>query len=65
MEAAKYAGIEPNDMVRFIVDYGNGVDPIEPCAAVMTFCERFAESIKVANAEITGRTPTQNEADGA
>jgi hypothetical protein len=49
MEAAKYAGIEPNDMVRFIVDYGNGVDPVEPCAAVMTFCERFAEIVKTPN----------------
>lgn len=54
MQAAEYAGIKPNDMVRFIVDYGNSIDPIEPCAAVMTFCERFAELIKAANAEVRG-----------
>lgn len=49
MKAAKLAGIKPNDMVRFIVDYGNGTDPVGPCAIVMTFCERFAQIIKADN----------------
>ena len=49
MKAAEYAGIKPNDMVRFIVDYKNGTDAVEPCAAVMSFCERFAALLKAAN----------------
>lgn len=52
MRAAGKAGIRPNERIRFIVDYGNGIDPIAPCAAVMTFCENLlGEAAKMCERE--------------
>lgn len=58
LACAKRAGIEPNDMIRFIVDYDNGVDAVEPCASVMSFCEYFLAAQREKDQERVPREPT-------